>query len=188
VLISGTWIRENQCKKWSNGLRFVQFQKNSCHHRVLQHSPYSVLFGQEPKVGLASTSLPASIYNDLATEEELRRELEQPATDQNTNDQDTNVEQTHEDETNNANREMNDEPVDDDLIEESIVLSKRVLRTNQNRQDAREGQKRQADQFLQNTAKKQKLDDLCVGDNVVSFVLCLVKFAFVSLVGTCTRC
>jgi hypothetical protein len=186
VLISGTWIGENQCKKWSNGLRFVQFQKNSCHHRVLQHSPYSVLFGQEPKVGLASASLPASIYNNLVTEEELQRELEQPGTDQNTKDQATNVEQIHEDDTNNANREMNDEPIGDDLIEESIVLSKRALRTKQNRHDACKGQKRQAEEFLQNTAKKQKLDDLRVGNNVVRFVLCLVTFVY--LVSTCARC
>ena len=39
-----TWIRENSCNKWSQGLPFVQFQKNSCHHRVIKHSPYSVLF------------------------------------------------------------------------------------------------------------------------------------------------
>ncbi len=186
MLISGTWIRENQSKKWSHGLRFVQFQKNSCHHRVVQHSPYSVLFGHEPKVGLASTSLPASIYDNLITEEELERELQLPKTDQNTHDQDKNVEQTHENDTNDADQQMNDEPVNDDLIEESIVLSKRALRTNKNRQDAHEGQKRQADEFLQNTAKKQKLDDLSIGDNVVSFVLCFIKFTFVCLVGTCT--
>ncbi|CAF2230927.1 unnamed protein product [Rotaria magnacalcarata] len=163
----GTWIRENQSKKRSHGLRFAQFQKNSCHHRVLQHSPYSVLFGHEPKVGLASISLPASIYDNLITEEELEHELQLPKTDQNTHDQDQNVEQTHENETNDADQQMNDEPVNDDLIETSTVLSKRALRANKNRQDACEGQKRQADNFLQNTAKNQKLDDLNDGDNVL---------------------
>ncbi|CAF4318766.1 unnamed protein product, partial [Rotaria magnacalcarata] len=94
----------------------------SCHHRVLQHSPYSVLFGHEPKVGLASISLPASIYDNLITEEELEHELQLPKTDQNTHDQDQNVEQTHENETNDADQQMNDEPVNDDLIETSTVL------------------------------------------------------------------
>ncbi|CAF1686885.1 unnamed protein product [Rotaria magnacalcarata] len=144
----GTWIRENQSKKWSHGLRFVQFQKNSCHHRVLQHSPYSVLFGHEPNVGLASISLPASIYDNLITEEELEYELQLPKTDQNTHDQDQNVEQTHENETNDADQQINDEPVNDDLIETSTVLSKRALRASKNRQDACE-------------------DDLNDGDNVL---------------------
>ena len=116
-------------------------QENSCHHQVLQHSPYSVLFGHEPKVGLASLTLPASIFDNLVTKEELDRELQLLKTDQNTHDQDKNVEQTNGNDKNSADRQMNDEPINDDLIEESIVLSKRALRTNKNRRDAHEGQK-----------------------------------------------
>ncbi|CAF3432048.1 unnamed protein product [Rotaria socialis] len=33
--------------------------------------------------------------------------------------------------------------------------------------NAREGQMQQADKFLQNTAKKQQLDDLSIDDNVL---------------------
>ncbi|CAF1045966.1 unnamed protein product [Didymodactylos carnosus] len=46
-------------------------------------------------------------------------------------------------------------------------LNNRIQRTNEIHQDAREGQKRQADQFLQNTVKTQKLANLNVGDNVL---------------------
>ncbi|CAF1676613.1 unnamed protein product, partial [Didymodactylos carnosus] len=42
---------------------------------------------------------------------------------------------------------------------------------NKIRQAAREGQKRQADEFLQRTAKKQKLANFNVGDNVVSVLI-----------------
>ncbi|CAF1115834.1 unnamed protein product, partial [Didymodactylos carnosus] len=78
----GTWIRENRCKKWSQGLRFVQFQKNPCHHRVIKHS----LFGHEPKIGLASTSLHPSIFDNIITEEELPDELDLQVADTNTTD------------------------------------------------------------------------------------------------------
>ncbi|CAF4815521.1 unnamed protein product, partial [Rotaria sp. Silwood2] len=48
------------------------------------------------------------------------------------------------------------------------LLTNRVKRTNDIRETARQGQKRQADEFLQNTAKGHKLADLNVGDNVVN--------------------
>ncbi|CAF5167720.1 unnamed protein product, partial [Rotaria magnacalcarata] len=47
----GTWIPENNSTKWAKGLRFVQFPKNSCFHRVLNNSPYAILFGNQPKLG-----------------------------------------------------------------------------------------------------------------------------------------
>jgi hypothetical protein len=34
------WQKQNQTKKWSEGLRFVQFQKNSSHHVGIKRSPY----------------------------------------------------------------------------------------------------------------------------------------------------
>ncbi|CAF4871546.1 unnamed protein product, partial [Rotaria socialis] len=39
------------------------------------NSPYAVLFGNQPKLGLSSTSLHPSIFNDITTEEELTNEL-----------------------------------------------------------------------------------------------------------------
>lgn len=50
------------------------------------------------------------------------------------------------------------------------LLTNRIKTTNDIRETARQGQKRQADEFLQNTAKRYKLADLNVGDNVVSDV------------------
>ncbi|CAF1923093.1 unnamed protein product [Rotaria magnacalcarata] len=47
------------------------------------------------------------------------------------------------------------------------LLTDRVKRTNDIRETARQGRKRHADQFLQNTAKRHKLADLNVGDNVL---------------------
>ncbi|CAF1096962.1 unnamed protein product [Didymodactylos carnosus] len=162
----GTWIRENSCKKWSQGLRFVQFQKNSCHHRVLKHSPYSVLFGHEPKIGLTSTSLHPSIFDSITTEEELEKELGIPAVaDQDTIDEGESSHETEGKGSKNDDEESSGEQDGQDL--DMSPLNDRIQRTNEIRQDAREGQKRQADQFLQNTFKKQKLANLNVGDNVL---------------------
>jgi len=47
-----TWTQENKNSHWSEGLRFVQFQKNRSYHRTIEQSPYKALFGSDPKVGL----------------------------------------------------------------------------------------------------------------------------------------
>ncbi|CAF1383460.1 unnamed protein product, partial [Rotaria magnacalcarata] len=71
----GSVERSNQDAKQLLALRFVQFQNNSCFHRVLNNSPYAVLLGSKPKLDLSSTSLNPSIFNDITTEEELTNEL-----------------------------------------------------------------------------------------------------------------
>jgi hypothetical protein len=39
------WMRENNNKKWSIGLKFVQFEKNNSHHSGINRSPYKAMFG-----------------------------------------------------------------------------------------------------------------------------------------------
>ncbi|CAF3516224.1 unnamed protein product [Rotaria socialis] len=168
----GTWIRENNSTKWAEGLRFVQFQKNSCFHRVLNNSPYAVLFGNQPKLGLSSTSLHPSIFNDITTEEELTNELgllTNDALDVNSSASDSEEDELKIDEPN-----INDELKDNDQLniteqneKNDELLTNRAKRTNDIRETARQGQKRQADEFLRNTAKRHKLADLNVGDNVL---------------------
>jgi hypothetical protein len=51
------WMKDNKSKKWSIGLKFVQFQKNSSHQRIIGRSPYKALFGCETKVGLITSNL-----------------------------------------------------------------------------------------------------------------------------------
>ncbi|KAL8583081.1 hypothetical protein ACOMHN_051245 [Nucella lapillus] len=51
-----SWMEENSSERWTMGIRFVQFMKNSSHHDGIKRSPYKALFGTDPKVGLASTS------------------------------------------------------------------------------------------------------------------------------------
>ncbi|CAF3791028.1 unnamed protein product, partial [Rotaria socialis] len=168
----GTLTHENNSTKWAEGLRFVQFQKNSGFHRVLNNSPYAVLFGNQPKLGLSSTSLHPSIFNDITTEEELTNELgllTNDALDVNSCASDSEEDELKIDEPN-----INDELKDNDQLniteqneKNDELLTNRGKRANDIRETARQGQKRQADEFLRNTPKRHKLADLSVGDNVL---------------------
>ncbi|XP_008178550.1 KRAB-A domain-containing protein 2-like [Acyrthosiphon pisum] len=65
------WMKDNKTKKCSIGLKFVQFQKNSSHHRIIGRSPYKALFGCDPKVGLSTSNLPLEVIKKLTAEEDL---------------------------------------------------------------------------------------------------------------------
>ncbi|XP_060845125.1 KRAB-A domain-containing protein 2-like [Rhopalosiphum padi] len=65
------WVVDNNSKKWSIGLEFVQFQKNCSHHRVINRSPHKALFGSDPKIGLTTSKLPSEVLQKISTEEDL---------------------------------------------------------------------------------------------------------------------
>ena len=54
------WMNDNGSTDWVIWCRFVQWQKNALKHRVIGRSPYTALFGTEPKLGLGSTNIPVS--------------------------------------------------------------------------------------------------------------------------------
>lgn len=70
-----SWMNDNDTTQWSEGLRFVQFQKNRSHHRVIDQPPYKALFGADPKIGLSSSSIPKELLPQLETEEDLEQIL-----------------------------------------------------------------------------------------------------------------
>ncbi|KRZ51589.1 KRAB-A domain-containing protein 2 [Trichinella nativa] len=63
------WMRENGCKRWSMGLKFVQWQINVSIHETTGQSPFKVTFGEEPRIGLESYVLPKSLVDAAKTEE-----------------------------------------------------------------------------------------------------------------------
>ena len=67
------WLSDNRTQDWAIGLKFVQNQKNSAYHCGIKCTPYSALFGCEPKVGLSSTNLPNEVILRLESEEDLIR-------------------------------------------------------------------------------------------------------------------
>ena len=73
------WMRENQSKQWSLGLKFVQWQINISHHETIRTTPFKVTFGQDPKIGLSSTIIPPAVIDIICTEEDLDEVLQQLA-------------------------------------------------------------------------------------------------------------
>ena len=148
------------------------FKKNSCFHRILNNSPYVVLFGTEPKLDLSLASLNPSISNDIITEEELTNELGILTND--ASDVNSSTSDNEEDELNIHGLKIDELNVNDELNGNSQLniteqnennnelLTNRVKKANDIRETAR-----QADGFLKNTAKRHKLADLKIGDNVV---------------------
>lgn len=72
----GSWLKDNDSTKWSEGLRYVQFMKNRAYHSGIKQSPYKALFGMEPRVGLSTSSLPQEIINDIQDEDDLRQAID----------------------------------------------------------------------------------------------------------------
>jgi hypothetical protein len=64
-------MQQNNTKRWSVGLKFVQFQINISSRETTGQSPFKVTFGQDPQVGLGSSILPHNALCIIATEEEL---------------------------------------------------------------------------------------------------------------------
>jgi hypothetical protein len=70
-----SWMNDDDTTQWSEGLRFVQFQKNRSHHRVIDQPPYKAVFGVDPNNGLSSSSIPKELLPQLETEEDLEQIL-----------------------------------------------------------------------------------------------------------------
>ena len=89
-----TWLSENNSTQWSEGLRFIQFQKNRSYHRVIGQSPYKAQFGSDPKVGLSSSSVPRDLLPDIQTEEDLQAIFEANSVSTDNTDTDTAISET----------------------------------------------------------------------------------------------
>jgi len=70
--ILATWLQDSKTKKWSEGLKFIQFMKNRSLHHGIKSSPYKAMFGCSAKIGLKSSVLSISMINKLKTEEDLK--------------------------------------------------------------------------------------------------------------------
>jgi hypothetical protein len=65
-----SWLEDNNSRKWSEGLRFVQLMKNRAHHSGINCTPYEAMFGTKLKVGLKSF-LPEDVLPNIKCEEDL---------------------------------------------------------------------------------------------------------------------
>ena len=88
-------MNDHDTPQWSEGLRFVQFQKNRSHYRIIDQPPYTALFGADPNNGLSSSSIPKELLPQLETEEDLEQILadagEGDTTDDTTDDDESAI-------------------------------------------------------------------------------------------------
>lgn len=76
-----TWMLENETEHWSQGLRFIQFMKNTSLHSGIKRSPYEAMFGGKPKIGLKTSNIPLEAMNSVTTEEDLENVIKSIRTD-----------------------------------------------------------------------------------------------------------
>lgn len=77
-----TWLADQHTTKWSEGLRFVQSNKNRSLHTGIMKSPYEAMFGAPQKIGLKDSSLPEELLSNIETEEELQKLCDQKNSDE----------------------------------------------------------------------------------------------------------
>lgn len=86
------WMEENQSRKWSEGLRFCQFAKNSAYHAGIKQPPYEAMFGKKVSLGLKMSFLPNDIINNVNDENDLLQFVEN----ENENEMDVLIENENE--------------------------------------------------------------------------------------------
>ncbi|KAL8594486.1 hypothetical protein ACOMHN_024931 [Nucella lapillus] len=58
------WMRDNNCPNWTLGIRFVQWQMNTCVSEATGKEPYTLMFGKKPSLGL-TTALPRDFLEKI---------------------------------------------------------------------------------------------------------------------------
>ena len=69
----GNWMNETNSVRWTIGCKLVQWRYNTQHHRTVGTTPYHLLVGQAPRVGISQLPLDTALLETLATEAELNQ-------------------------------------------------------------------------------------------------------------------
>ena len=73
------WMHENKSTHWAQALPFIQWHCNTQIHRGIgERTPYHLMFGQHPQVGISNLPIDKSLLKDLATEMDVCRTLGLP--------------------------------------------------------------------------------------------------------------
>ncbi len=68
----GAWMIQNMTKNWSVGCKIVQWRYNTQYHSTLKITPYELVFGIKPLIGLPTLPLSTEILNSLSTDIQLK--------------------------------------------------------------------------------------------------------------------
>ena len=73
------WMHNNKSKNWAQSIPFIQWCCNTQIHRGIGGwTPYSLMFGQHPQVGISNLPIAPNLLSTLATEMDVNRCLGLP--------------------------------------------------------------------------------------------------------------
>jgi hypothetical protein len=67
----GGWMKSNKTSHWSVGCKLVQWRVNTQYHRTLKDTPYHLVYGMHPRVGISNLPISQSVLSNLVTEAQL---------------------------------------------------------------------------------------------------------------------
>ena len=69
-----SWMQTNG-NGWAEGLKFVQFTKNTLYHSGIRQTPYQAMFGETSRQGLNGFSaiFPEAVLNSMQSEDDLEQ-------------------------------------------------------------------------------------------------------------------
>ncbi|XP_071103366.1 uncharacterized protein [Haliotis cracherodii] len=138
------WLGDNDTSDWTVGLKFVQFQKNSSLHSGIKTSPCAALFGSDARTGLASSTLPQEVLQQLQSEDDLLSAIESPVS--------------------NAASDASEVSTQTSPASQEDQVAAQLNSIMQNRKRAREAQEEQAQRMVKRS--KRVFGPVSVGDNV----------------------
>ena len=102
-----TWVNDNNNTKWSEGLKFIQSQKNRSFHRGIGRSPYEAMFGSRQVNGLGDADLPPDVIQKLQSEKDLEELINSMENEQNVNHNTDLTKENVENENTNVDQKKN---------------------------------------------------------------------------------
>jgi hypothetical protein len=66
-----TWMQDHDTNNWVLGLNFVQLAKNTRHHSGIGNDPYTVMYGQNFRLGFSSLSINPEVIASIGSELDL---------------------------------------------------------------------------------------------------------------------
>lgn len=68
------WMHENKSKHWAQSLPFIQWRCNTQIHRGIgNRTPYHLMFGQHPQIGISNLPIAPNMLAGLATEMDVNQ-------------------------------------------------------------------------------------------------------------------
>jgi hypothetical protein len=72
------WMQNNKSRRWTIGCCIIQWQYNTQVHSTVGNTPYHLLYGQNPRVGITDLPITRELMEMLATEAELNNVVGYP--------------------------------------------------------------------------------------------------------------